>query len=56
MSETLRGIIIDCVAGVSALFVLGAAFFIYDLGLQHVYEELHDSVPSYLPLKREIGN
>lgn len=42
MSETLRGIIIDCVAGVSVLFVLGAAFFIYDLGLQHVYEELHE--------------
>lgn len=42
MSETLRGIIIDCVAGLSVLFVLGAAFFIYDLGLQHVYEELHE--------------
>lgn len=42
MSETLRGIIIDCVAGISVLFVLGAAFFIYDLGLQHVYEELHE--------------
>lgn len=42
MSEILRGIIIDCVAGVSVLFVLGAAFFIYDLGLQHVYEELHE--------------
>lgn len=42
MSETLRGIIIDCVAGISVLFVLGAAFFIYDLGLRHVYQELHE--------------
>lgn len=42
MSETIRGIIIDCVAGISILFVLGAAFFIYDLGLQHVYQELHE--------------
>lgn len=42
MSETIRGIITDCVAGISILFVLGAAFFIYDLGLQHVYQELHE--------------
>lgn len=42
MSETIRGIITDCVAGISILFVLGAAFFIYDLGLQHIYQELHE--------------
>lgn len=42
MSETIRGIITDCVAGISILLVLGAAFFIYDLGLQHVYQELHE--------------
>lgn len=42
MSETIRGIITDCVAGICILFVLGAAFFIYDLGLQHVYQELHE--------------
>lgn len=42
MSETIRGIITDCVAGISILFVLGATFFIYDLGLQHVYQELHE--------------
>lgn len=42
MSETIRGIITDCVAGISILFVLVAAFFIYDLGLQHVYQELHE--------------
>lgn len=42
MSETLRGIITDCVAGISVLFVLGAAFFVYDLGLRHVYQELHE--------------
>lgn len=42
MSETIRGIITDCVAGISILLVLGVAFFIYDLGLQHVYQELHE--------------
>lgn len=42
MSETIRGIITDCVAGISILLVLGAAFFIYDLGLQHIYQELHE--------------
>lgn len=42
MSETIRGIITDCVAGISILFVLGVAFFIYDLGLQHIYQELHE--------------
>lgn len=42
MSETIRGIITDCVAGLSILLVLGATFFIYDLGLQHVYQELHE--------------
>lgn len=33
MSEIIRGIIIDCVVGISILFVLGVVFFIYDLGL-----------------------
>lgn len=42
MSETIRGIITDCVAGISILLVLGVAFFIYDLGLQHIYQELHE--------------
>lgn len=42
MSKTIRGIITDCVAGISILLVLGVAFFIYDLGLQHVYQELHE--------------
>lgn len=42
MSETIRGIITDCVAGISILLVLGVAFFIYDLGLQHVYQELRE--------------
>lgn len=42
MSETIRGIITHCVAGISILLVLGVAFFIYDLGLQHIYQELHE--------------
>lgn len=42
MSETLRGIITDCVAVVSVLFVLGATFFVYELGLRHVHQELYE--------------